>query len=74
MGLAGLGMGSVQNNNPPGGGGGCYLLRWRRVNNPLALPPKYPIPTDLSITEPTCLIAERDGAPLGEKHEALARR
>jgi hypothetical protein len=28
----------------------------------------------LFITDPTCLIAGRDGAPLGERHEALARR
>jgi hypothetical protein len=40
------------------------------------LPSKYPIPADLSIaiTDPTCLIAGRDGASLGERHEALARR
>jgi hypothetical protein len=55
-------------------GTGCYLLRWRWANNPLALPSKYPIPADLSITDPTCVIAGRDGAPLGEIHEALARR
>jgi hypothetical protein len=72
-------------NNPRGGygggggggqarGAGCYLLRWRWANNPLALPSKCAIPADLSITDPTYLIAERDGAPLGERHEALARR
>jgi hypothetical protein len=63
-----------------GGGGargaGCYLLRWRWANNPLALPSKCPIPADLpiAIADPTYLIAGRDGAPLGERHEALARR
>jgi hypothetical protein len=56
-------------------GAGCYLLRWCWANNPLTQPSKYPIPADLSITGPTCLIGERDGAPLGaERHEALARR
>jgi hypothetical protein len=57
-------------------GASCYLLRWCWANNPLALPSKHPIPADLSITDPTCLciIAGRDGAPLGERHEALARR
>jgi hypothetical protein len=48
-------------------GAGCYLLRWRWTNSPLALPSKYPIPADVSIAHPTCLIAGRDGAPLGKK-------
>jgi hypothetical protein len=80
-GRMGLGLGPVQKITRGGGGGGgerraagCYLLRWRWTNNPLALPSNYPIPDDLFITDPTCLIAGRDGAPLGERHEALARR
>jgi hypothetical protein len=54
----------------------CCVGVGRRANNPLALPSKCPIPgpADLSIADPTDLIAERDGAPLGERHETLVRR
>jgi hypothetical protein len=75
----GLAWGRPKNNpeeNQQARGAGCYLLRWRWANNPRALPPKYTTPAGLSIaiTDPTCLIAERDGAALGERHDALARR
>jgi hypothetical protein len=42
---------------------GCYLLRWHWANNPLqtaGTASKYPTPTDLFITDPTCAIAGRD--------------
>jgi hypothetical protein len=56
------GLACMAKNNPGKGGNkrraaGCYLLRWRWTNNPLALTSKYPIPADLFIADPTCLIA-----------------
>jgi hypothetical protein len=77
----GLGMGPVQKLNRGGEGPGtrrrllfAALALGQQPTGPLALPSKCPIPADLSVTDPTYLIPERDGAPLGERHEALARR
>jgi hypothetical protein len=54
-----------------------YLLRWRWANNSLALPSAIKahhallLTADISAatTDPTCLIAEHDGAPLGARED-----